>query len=175
VNGHVIPREQNVPRNSPACSWEHPTPFLGTHQTAPGNISRHPKMTRAPTNHVAIGLWTYGYNIMRNLGNRLTLHSPSRGFSMELGSAITVILATRLALPISTTQCITCATVSVGLCSRTWRAINRKMIAWIYLGRIITLPMAGIIAGHLIGIVINAPRWVMVEVEVETTVWDFVI
>jgi len=33
---------------------------------------------------------------MRNLGNRITLHSPSRGFSMELGSAITVILATRL-------------------------------------------------------------------------------
>jgi phosphate/sulfate permease len=45
---------------------------------------------------IAIGIWTYGYNIMRNLGNRLTLHSPSRGFSMELGSAITVILATQL-------------------------------------------------------------------------------
>ncbi len=45
---------------------------------------------------IIIGLWTYGYNIMRNLGNRITLHSPSRGFSMELGSAITVILATRL-------------------------------------------------------------------------------
>jgi sodium-dependent phosphate transporter len=45
---------------------------------------------------LVIGLWTYGYNIMRNLGNRITLHSPSRGFSMELGSAITVILATRL-------------------------------------------------------------------------------
>lgn len=33
---------------------------------------------------------------MRNLGNRLTLHSPSRGFSMELGAAVTIILATRL-------------------------------------------------------------------------------
>jgi sodium-dependent phosphate transporter len=45
---------------------------------------------------LVIGVWTYGYNIMRNLGHRLTLQSPSRGFSMELGSAITVILATRL-------------------------------------------------------------------------------
>lgn len=43
-----------------------------------------------------IGLWTYGYHIMHNLGNRLTLHSPSRGFSMELGSTITIIIATRL-------------------------------------------------------------------------------
>ncbi|KAJ0146510.1 Phosphate-repressible phosphate permease pho-4, partial [Colletotrichum tanaceti] len=45
---------------------------------------------------IALGIWTYGYNIMRNLGNRLTLHSPARGFSMELGAACTIILATRL-------------------------------------------------------------------------------
>lgn len=45
---------------------------------------------------IVIGLWTYGYHIMRNLGNRVTLMSPSRGFSMELGSVITIIVATRL-------------------------------------------------------------------------------
>ena len=113
---------------------------------------------------IVIGLWTYGYNLMRNLGNKLTLHSPSRGFSMELGSSITVILATRLALPISTTQCMTGATVGVGLCSGTLRAINWRMIGWIYAGWIITLPVAGIIAGSLMGIIINAPRWGLVEV-----------
>lgn len=108
---------------------------------------------------LVIGVWTYGYNIMRNLGNRLTLQSPSRGFSMELGSAITVILATRLKLPVSTTQCITGATVGVGLCSGTWRTVNWRMVAWIYLGWIITLPITGIISGCLMGIIINAPRW----------------
>lgn len=45
---------------------------------------------------IVLGLWTYGYNIMSNLGNKLTLQSPSRGFSMELGSTITIIIATRL-------------------------------------------------------------------------------
>ncbi|KAL2129694.1 hypothetical protein VTI74DRAFT_7437 [Chaetomium olivicolor] len=108
---------------------------------------------------LVIGVWTYGYNIMRNLGNRLTLQSPARGFSMELGSAITVILATRLKLPVSTTQCITGATVGVGLCSGTWRTVNWRMVAWIYLGWIITLPLTGIISGCLMGIIINAPRW----------------
>jgi sodium-dependent phosphate transporter len=106
-----------------------------------------------------IGLWTYGYNIMRNLGNKLTLHSPSRGFSMELGSAITVVMATRLALPVSTTQCITGATVGVGLCSGTWRTVNWRMVAWIYFGWFITLPCTGIIAGGLMAIIINAPSW----------------
>ena len=108
---------------------------------------------------ISIGLWTYGYNLMINLGNRLTLHSPSRGFSMELGAATTVVLATRLGLPISTTQCITGATVGVGLCSGTLKAINWRMIAWIYFGWIITLPVAGLVSGCLMGFVINAPRW----------------
>ncbi|RFU32786.1 hypothetical protein B7463_g3543, partial [Scytalidium lignicola] len=112
---------------------------------------------------LCIGLWTYGYNIMRNLGNRLTLHSPSRGFSMELGSAITVTMATRLALPVSTTQCITGATVGVGLTTGDWRAINWRMVAWIYGSWIITLPITGIVSGCLMGIIINAPRFGLIE------------
>ncbi|KAI1749234.1 phosphate transporter [Xylaria castorea] len=108
---------------------------------------------------LVIGLWTYGYNIMRNLGNKLTLNSPSRGFSMELGSAITIIVATRLKLPVSTTQCITGAVVGVGLCNGDWRALNWRMIAWIYGGWIFTLPIAGLISGILMGVVLNAPRW----------------
>ncbi|KAH8731782.1 phosphate-repressible phosphate permease-like protein [Phaeosphaeriaceae sp. PMI808] len=108
---------------------------------------------------IVIGLWTYGYNIMRALGNKITLHSPARGFSMELGAAITIIMATKLALPVSTTQCITGATVGVGLCNGTWRTINWRMVAWIYFGWFITLPCAGIISGCLMGIVLNAPRW----------------
>ncbi|KAL4907013.1 hypothetical protein BDW74DRAFT_167047 [Aspergillus multicolor] len=108
---------------------------------------------------LVIGLWTYGYNIMRNLGNRITLHSPSRGFTMELGSAVTIIMATKLKLPVSTTQCITGATVGVGLCNGTYKTINWRMVAWIYMGWIITLPVTGIIAGCITGIIINAPRW----------------
>ncbi|CAI4217351.1 unnamed protein product [Parascedosporium putredinis] len=108
---------------------------------------------------IVIGLWTYGYNIMKNLGNRLTLQSPSRGFSIEMGGVITIVLATRLKLPVSTTQCITGATVGVGLCNGDWRAINWRMVAWIYLGWFITLPVTGIISGVLMGFIINSPRW----------------
>jgi sodium-dependent phosphate transporter len=108
---------------------------------------------------IALGIWTYGYHIMRVLGNRLTLHSPARGFSMELGAVATIILATQLSLPVSTTQCITGATVGVGLCSGTWRSINWRMVAWIYGGWILTLPCAGLISGLLAAVIINAPRW----------------
>jgi phosphate/sulfate permease len=47
---------------------------------------------------------------MRSLGNRIT-----RGYSMELGAAVTVLLASRLGLPVSMTQCITGAVLGVAL------------------------------------------------------------
>ncbi|KAM0232490.1 hypothetical protein ACHAP5_010688 [Fusarium lateritium] len=108
---------------------------------------------------IVVGLLTYGYHVMRTLGNRLTLISPSRGFCMELASAITVLMATRLSLPVSTTQCITGATVGVGLANGDWRCINPKLVAWIYLGWLITLPVTGVMSGCLMGLIINAPRW----------------
>ncbi|KAJ6786234.1 hypothetical protein PWT90_04906 [Aphanocladium album] len=108
---------------------------------------------------IVLGLLTFGYHVMRTLGNRLTLISPTRGFCMELATAITVIIATRLRLPISTTQCITGATVGVGLANGDWRCINPKLVGWIYMGWIITVPVTALISGCLMGMIINAPRW----------------
>ncbi|KAJ3104369.1 Na+/Pi symporter [Phlyctochytrium planicorne] len=98
------------------------------------------------------GLALYGYNIMRNLGNNITYHSPTRGFSMELGAALSVITASFLALPVSTTQCIMGATVAVGLCNGSTSAINWRMFAWSFFSWILTLPVAGIGAGVLFAI-----------------------
>ena len=127
-----------------------------------------------------LGLSTYGYHVMRNLGNRLTLMSPSRGFCMELGSALTILLATRLTLPVSTvgsgpyppvsfrpcaypgdfqTQCIAGASVGVGLANGDWRAVNIRLVAWVYLGWVVTVPAAGLISGSIMALVLNAPRW----------------
>ena len=96
-------------------------------------------------------------NIMKVLGNKITLHSPSRGFSMELGSAMTVVLASQYGIPVSTTvrsalcgypaklcrpltsvspsqMCITGATVGVALCNGDLRSVNWRAIAWIFSG-----------------------------------------
>ncbi|KAI9369833.1 phosphate transporter [Aspergillus egyptiacus] len=108
---------------------------------------------------IVLGLWTYGYHLMRNLGNRLTLMSPSRGFCMELSSAVTILIATRLRLPVSTTQCIAGASVGVGLANGDWRCINLRLVGWIYFGWIITVPITALIAGLLMGLILNAPRW----------------
>lgn len=107
---------------------------------------------------LVIGLWTFGYRIMSVLGNKLILQSPSRGFAIEFGAAITVVMATQLAIPVSTTQCAVGATVFVGLCNKDLKGVNWRMVTWCYLGWFITLPVAGIMSGILMGIIINAPR-----------------
>ncbi|KAI8913191.1 phosphate-repressible phosphate permease [Gorgonomyces haynaldii] len=104
------------------------------------------------------GLILYGFNIMRVLGNNITYHSPSRGFSMELGAALTVITASFLGLPVSTTHCITGATVGVGLCNGELRAINWRVVAWCLFSWIVTLPVAGGIAGGLFLLITRSPR-----------------
>ncbi|CAE6358758.1 unnamed protein product [Rhizoctonia solani] len=108
---------------------------------------------------IVLGLATYGYNIMRVLGNRLTLHSPSRGFSMELGASLAVVLASQVAVPVSTTQCITGATLAVGLCNGDLKALNWRMFSWIFFSWVLTIPCAGLLAGCLFGIIANAPRF----------------
>ncbi|WVN87684.1 uncharacterized protein L203_102872 [Cryptococcus depauperatus CBS 7841] len=108
---------------------------------------------------LVMGLATYGYNIMAVLGNRLTLHSPSRGFSMELGSSITVLLASQYGIPVSTTMCITGSTAGVGIVSGGFKSLNWRAFAWIFLGWVLTVPIAGTAAGCLCGIILNAPHW----------------
>ncbi|KAJ4384924.1 hypothetical protein N0V86_000528 [Didymella sp. IMI 355093] len=108
---------------------------------------------------LGLGFWVYGFNVMRSLGNKITQVSPTRGFAMELGAAITVLLASRLALPVSTTQCLTGATIGVALCNFDVRAVNWKQVAFIFSSWIITLPSAGLISGLLMAMALNTPHF----------------
>ena len=96
---------------------------------------------------------------MRSLGNRITKHTPTRGYSSELGAALCVLLASRLGLPISTTQCITGAVLGVGLANMDLRSINWKQLGKIFLGWVLTLPCAGLISGIIMGMALNVPTW----------------
>ncbi|KAL4947723.1 phosphate transporter [Aspergillus filifer] len=105
------------------------------------------------------GFWFYGYHIMRALGNKITQMSPTRGFATELGAATTVLLASRLGLPVSTTQCLTGAAVGVALMNYDLAAINWRQIAFIFSGWVLTLPCAGLIAGLLCVMALNTPHF----------------
>lgn len=108
---------------------------------------------------ISIGLCTYGYNIMKVMGNKITYHSPSRGCSMEMGAAITVLVFSQFSLPVSTSMCITGATVGVGLCNGTLKAVNWQRVGLLMFSWIMTIPVAGTIGGVLMGLFLNAPHF----------------
>ncbi|CAK1359074.1 Phosphate-repressible phosphate permease pho-4 [Cercospora beticola] len=108
---------------------------------------------------LGMGFWFFGYHIIRSLGNKITQMSPTRGFSIELGAAITVLLASRLGLPVSTTQCLTGAAVGVALMNYDLGAVNWRQVAFIFMGWVLTLPAAGLISGLLCLMALNAPSF----------------
>jgi PiT family inorganic phosphate transporter len=104
------------------------------------------------------GFWFYGFNIVRALGNKITQMSPTRGFSIELGAAITVLLASHFGLPVSTTQCLTGASMGVALMNYDLGAVNWRQLAFIFFGWVLTLPCAGLVSGLLCLMALNTPH-----------------
>ncbi len=88
---------------------------------------------------IIVGLSTYGVNIMRVLGEKITYISSSRGFCAELSTALVVSFASRYGLPISTTQCITGAIIGISLCDRDWKHLEWKLYSKIFTSWIFTI------------------------------------
>ncbi|KAJ1969511.1 hypothetical protein H4R34_006156, partial [Dimargaris verticillata] len=106
---------------------------------------------------IVLGLLMYGYRVMRKMGNNITYLTPSRGFSAELASALTVLTCSKIGIPVSTTQVATGAIAAVGLCNGNIRAVNWKMLGWCFLSWVLTLPIAGLISGLVFGFGAHAP------------------
>ena len=88
---------------------------------------------------IVVGLATYGYKVIGTIGRKITELTPSRGFAAELGAATTVVLASALGLPISTTHTLVGAVLGVGL-ARGIAALNLRVIATIIGSWLVTLP-----------------------------------
>ena len=88
---------------------------------------------------IVIGLATWGWRVIETVGKKITELTPSRGFSAEFGAAVTIVVASRLGLPISTTHTLVGAVMGVGL-ARGIAALNLNAIREIVLSWVITIP-----------------------------------
>jgi PiT family inorganic phosphate transporter len=93
----------------------------------------------------AIGLGTMsgGWRIVRTMGTRLTRLQPRSGFCAETGAAISILFATYLGLPVSSTHAIAGAIAGVGSIQRT-RAVRWQVAGGIVTAWILTIPAAAI-------------------------------
>ncbi|TET73270.1 MAG: inorganic phosphate transporter [Candidatus Aminicenantes bacterium] len=92
---------------------------------------------------LAFGIYTWGYRVMETVGKKITSITPTRGFSAEFGTATTVLLCSRLGMPVSTTHVAVGNIIGVGL-ARGISAINLSVIKKIFSAWIISLPAAGL-------------------------------
>jgi len=88
-----------------------------------------------------IGLATWGYRVMETIGKKITELTPSRGFAAELAAATTIVVASRLGIPISTTHTLVGAVLGVGL-ARGIGALDLRVVGKILASWVATLPLA---------------------------------
>jgi PiT family inorganic phosphate transporter len=94
---------------------------------------------------IVVGLATLGARVMRTIGEKITLLTPTRGFCANLATASTVVLASRTGLPVSTTHVAVGAVIGVGL-ARGLAGIDLRVIAEIGVTWVITLPIGAFLA-----------------------------
>lgn len=94
---------------------------------------------------IVAGLATWGWRVIETIGRKLTELTASRGFSAEFGAATTIVLASGLGMPISTTHTLVGAVLGVA-CARGIGALNLKATRDVVISWIVTVPAGGGIA-----------------------------
>jgi phosphate/sulfate permease len=102
---------------------------------------------------IVIGLATWGWRVIETIGKKLTELTPTRGFAAEFSAALTILVASRLGMPISTTHTLVGAVVGVGL-ARGIEALNLATMRDVILSWLITVP-AGAVLTIIVFYVLN--------------------
>jgi len=106
-----------------------------------GKASVSPWMLAIGGIGIIFGLATWGYRVMETVGKRITELTPSRGFAAQLAAATTIVVASRMGIPISTTHTLVGAVLGVGL-ARGISALDLRVVGKIIASWVATLPIA---------------------------------
>ena len=95
----------------------------------------------------AIGLGTMagGKRIIKTMGSKIIRISPLQGFAAETAGTATILTASYMGVPVSTTHCISACIMGVGASKRLsavrWGVAGNIVVAWV-----LTIPMAAAFA-----------------------------
>lgn len=107
----------------------------------------HPPYWVILASHIMIALGTLlgGWKVIKTMGMKMTKITPFGGFSAETSAGLTIITATILGIPVSTTHTITGAIIGVGsikgFSAVRWGVAKNILWAWI-----LTIPLSALAA-----------------------------
>lgn len=97
---------------------------------------------------MALGTASGGWRIMKTMGHKIIKLRPINGFAAETAAAATIMVATFLKAPVSTTHVISSCIMGVGASKRVsavrWGVAGNILIAWV-----LTIPVSALVAALL--------------------------
>ncbi len=90
---------------------------------------------------IVTGLAIWGKQVIATIGEGIIKLEPSSGFAAELATAATILVASRLGLPVSTSHALVGAVVGVGAV-KNWRELRLDTLKSIALAWVVTIPIA---------------------------------
>ncbi len=92
---------------------------------------------------IASGIAMAGHRVMDTIGSKITTLTNTRGFAIDFAAATTVLVASKMGLPVSTTHATVGGVLGVGL-ARGIEAVNFRIIFKIMLYWFLTVPAAAL-------------------------------
>ncbi len=94
---------------------------------------------------IALGTMAGGTKIIKTMGTKIIRLNTLQGFAAQTAGAITILGASHLGVPVSTTHCINACIMGVGASKRVsavrWGVAGNIVIAWV-----LTIPLSGVIS-----------------------------
>jgi PiT family inorganic phosphate transporter len=97
---------------------------------------------------IVTGLAVQGKNVIATVGEKIISLQPSSGFSAEIATAITVLLASRLGLPVSTSHALIGSVVGIGL-SKNFKEVRLETLKSVVLAWFVTVPFAAFLGATI--------------------------
>ena len=105
---------------------------------------------------IVAGLAVQGKNVIATVGENIISLVPSTGFCAEIATASTILIASRIGLPVSTSHALVGSVIGIGLASRDrdvqWDTIKSVVLAWV-----VTLPVAAILGAVIFSLLLMLP------------------
>jgi len=101
---------------------------------------------------IATGVALLGKRVMKTIGEDITVLNNTRGFSIDFGTATTVLVASVMGVPVSTTHTVVGSVTGIGM-AHGMEMVNVSVLKNIIFSWLLTVPLVAICSGGIYALI----------------------